>query len=254
MRYLIVFLIPLFIFAHEPPPSYTKLKHHEHKGVGYDTGYSSLDVHYTFAEFPTFCAFVNPRAHVFNDGRFAFNAGIGGRYKSPNQKWMVGGNAYYDFRSETIFSPQQLGGGLECFYSDLALRLSGYAPIGVVKKTENRRAQVALANLQGEVEKTFVRTENIHFLAAIGTYYLAKRSFQNKTFGKAWGSQLRLTTHFWNRVTLAVETTYDHIYNFTLQGTLSLKIPLGEATPSLPSPFYQSVIRNEIIPTQTTHL
>ncbi|MGE0198113.1 MAG: inverse autotransporter beta domain-containing protein [Simkaniaceae bacterium] len=251
MKYLIFILFPLLCFSHEFPTSYTKLKHREHKGIGYDTGYTSLDVHFTFTEFPDFCLFANPRGHVFNDGRFAFNLGLGARYKSPNQSWVLGGNAYYDYRSETIFSPQQLAGGLELFYQTLAFRFNGYAPIGVVKKTKGRKAQVALANLQGEVEKQFVETQNVDFFAALGVYYLTGRSFKNKTFGKAWGSDLRLTAQLWKRIECVFETTYDHIYNFTFQGLLSLKIPLGEGKPTLPSPFYRSVIRSEIIPTQT---
>ncbi|NGX51666.1 MAG: hypothetical protein K1060chlam2_01539 [Chlamydiae bacterium] len=248
MKWVILFLLPCLCFSHEVPSSYTKLKHREHSGVGYSQGYSSIDVQITFVELSTFSAFFNPRSHVFNDGRLAFNVGVGGRYQPPNKRWMVGGNGYYDYRSEKIFSPQQIGGGLELFYSDFAWRFNGYSPIGTRKKAEGKKRQVALSNVQGEVEKKFIESENFTFFAALGAYYLPGRSFKKRTYGKAWGSQLRLSTHFWKRIEVGFETTYDRIFTFTFQGYLSFKIPFGESSIAHSPNFYRPVIRNEIIP------
>ena len=250
------FLAPLFLFGGEILPSYSKFKHREYKGVGYDQGYTSIDVHLSTLNFPTCSLFFNPRGHVFNDGRLAFNAGLGFRYIVPGQEWMAGLNGYYDYRTSSTLSPQQLGGGAELFVSDIALRFNGYAPIGTVKKTEGSQAAVALANLQGEVEKVLLQTEEILFSGALGAYYLTGRAYANKTFGKVWGSDLRLTARLWHHLEVEFETTYDQIFHFTFQGMVALKIPIGGKKMAPPAPFdlYRSVIRREIIPLQKKHL
>lgn len=249
MKWLL-FFVPVICLAREVAPSYSKFKHREYKGVGYDQGYTSIDVHLTFAEFPGFAVFFNPRGHVFNDGRLAFNVGLGGRMIAANEKWMLGGNIYYDYRTSSTLSPQQFGGGAELFISDYVLRFNGYAPVGVVKQSEGSRAAVALANLQGEVEKELLRGDDHVFWGAIGAYYLTGRAYQDKVFGKAWGSEIRLTARLWQWVEVLFETTYDQVYNFTFQGMLSLKIPFGGKQKASCAPFdlFQSVKRREIIP------
>lgn len=253
---ILLFFIPFCCLWGEVTPSYSRFKHREYKGVGYDKGYTSIDVHLSFAEFPEWTAFFNPRGHVFNDGRLAFNVGVGGRFISSTQKWMGGLNIYYDYRTSSTLSPQQLGGGAELFISDYALRFNGYAPIGIVKQTKGSHAAVALANLQGEVEKRLLSGEHFDFYGAIGAYYLTGRAYQDKTFGKAWGSEIRLTAYLWKWVELLFETTYDQIYNFTFQGMIALKIPFGRPRQVAPSSFnlYQTVKRREIIPIDRKHL
>ncbi|MCB1109681.1 MAG: inverse autotransporter beta domain-containing protein [Chlamydiia bacterium] len=255
MKWLL-FLIPILGWSLEDTPSFSRFKHREYKGVGYDKGYTSIDVHLTFAEFPGFVTFFNPCGHVFNDGRLAFNIGLGGRVIAANEKWMGGINVYYDYRSSSTLSPQQLGGGAELFISDYALRFNGYAPIGTVKQTEGSRAAAALANLQGEVEKELLKGDHYVFWGAIGAYYLTGRAYQNHDFGKAWGSDIRLTALLWKWVEILFETTYDRIYHFTFQGMLALKIPFGGKPTKTQAPFdlYQPVKRREIIPLEKKHL
>ncbi len=233
---LLLLLIPIFSFA---DVSFTKLKHREHKGVGYDQGYSTIDLHLNI----TPLLFLNTRGHVFNNGEFALNLGLGGRVSAPSKKWTVGLNGYYDYRDSSVLSPSQLGGGFELFISDYVLRFNGYAPIGTVKKTEGSRAAVALANLQGEVEKVLLTGDVYQFSGAIGAYYLTGRAFKNRTFGKAWGSEIRLTAQLWKWVELLFETTYDQIFDFTFQGMVALTIPIGSRKEK-PS---RSVVRREII-------
>jgi len=253
---LIFLLFPLFAFSNNgSPTSYSFLKHREHQGVGYETGYTSVDVMANPIDFSHFYPFLNVRGHVFNDSRFASNLGLIGRYLSNHKNWVFGVNIFYDYRSAKIFSGQQLGGGAELFFSDLAFRFNGYLPVGVVKKKDETHLQVALANLKGEVEKTLIELKPFILKGAVGVYYLTGRSFNNKTFGKAWGSQLRLTALIYEWIEAGIETTYDHIFNFTFQGYLALKIPIGSTRLRLPEKsfllnLFQPIRRNEIIPMQ----
>ncbi|WP_320412047.1 inverse autotransporter beta domain-containing protein [Candidatus Neptunochlamydia vexilliferae] len=194
--------------------------------------------------------FLNTRGHVFNNGEFALNLGLGGRVTAPSKKWTVGLNGYYDYQSSSVLSPSQLGGGFELFISDYVLRFNGYAPIGTVKKTEGKRAAVALANLQGEVEKVLLTGEIHQFSGAIGAYYLTGRAFENRTFGKAWGSEIRASVQLWQWVELLFETTYDQIFDFTFQGIFALTIPIGSRKKKLSRP----IIRREIVPLEKKKL
>lgn len=257
MRCLLILLfLPLALFATQGlSPSYSFLKHREAKGIGYDQGYTSVDVMASPIDFPHFYPYLNVRGHVFNDGRFASNLGIALRYLSSKQDWIWGGNVFYDYRSAKIFSGQQLGAGLELFFGDIAMRVNGYLPIGVVKRKEAMRAQVALANIQGEIGTKLFSMQNFQLRGALGVYYLTGRAFNHQTFGKAWGSQLRLTGVIYKWVEAGVETTYDHIFNFTFQGYLALKIPLGNtrlhfADNAFMKNLFAPIRRNEIIPLQ----
>lgn len=257
MRWLIFLLfLPHLAFSHEGTvPSYSFLKHREHKGVGYDTGYTSVDLMANPIDFSQFYPFFNVRGHVFNDGRFAANLGLAGRYLSNQKDWILGINAFYDYRDTKLFAAQQLGAGAELFFRKNILRFNGYMPIGVVKRKEGSQTRIALANLQGEWEATIFDWDHFTLRGAIGVYYLAKRTFEGSTFGKAWGTQTKLTATIYQWIEAGIEGTYDHIFNFTFQGYLALKIPLGNTRLHLPKQsflpnLFDPIRRSEIIPLQ----
>lgn len=257
-RLIFLFLFPLLSFSQEGiPPSYSFLKHREHKGVGYDTGYTSVDLMVNLIDFSQFYPFLNARGHVFNNGRFAANLGVAGRYLSPRKDWILGINVFYDYRDTKLFAGQQLGAGAELFFRSTALRFNSYVPIGVVKRKEGSHIQVALTNLQGEVETSLLKWDSFILRGAVGVYYLAKRTFDDSTFGKTWGTQIKLTSILYEWIELGMETTYDYIFNFTFQGYVALKIPLGNSRLHFPNDsflpsLFQPIRRNEIIPIQKT--
>ena len=78
------------------------IKHREHNGVGYGTGYTSATAFIAPNWQRQFLPFVDLRAHVFNDGEFAFNGGLGTRYAFSGNN-IFGANLYYDFRSDEKF-------------------------------------------------------------------------------------------------------------------------------------------------------
>lgn len=251
LRYLALLLLTPFWALSDvgTPTSYSFLKHREHKGVGYDTGYTSIDVMASPIDFSFFYPFINIRGHVFNDGRFASNFGLAGRFILKENSGVFGANFFYDYRNSQIFSAQQMGAGLEFFKGDLAFRANGYMPIGILKGQDHSHSQVALANIDGEAEIGILQSKNFTLFSALGVYYLCGRSYNNKTFGKAWGSKLRITSTIYKWIEAGIDATYDHIFNFTFQGYLALKIPFGGKNSHLQD-LFQPIRRSEIIPLQ----
>ena len=92
-------------------PARVVVKHREHNGIGYDTGYTTAQIFAAPAWKNGMLPFLDLRGHAFNDGRFAANAGVGMRFNWSN--YTVGGNFYYDYREAKNIHPHQLAGGLE---------------------------------------------------------------------------------------------------------------------------------------------
>src|SRR5690348_10439786 len=59
-------------------PALLGLRHIENKGIGYKTGYTTLEG-FLAKDWDRFVPFIDARGHIFNDGKWAANAGIGFR-------------------------------------------------------------------------------------------------------------------------------------------------------------------------------
>ncbi len=129
--------------AEENPPHHTKSPRAEHisashtegKGLGYSKGYSSLDL---FLSQPfsnrTLVPFLDLRGHIFNDSKYAANAGLGFRILSKCKKQVWGINAMYDYLQTSQRPYNQVGGGLEVLGEKWDVRINTYIPVGGKKK------------------------------------------------------------------------------------------------------------------------
>ena len=105
------------------------IRHIESGGIGYDDGYTTLEAF--LASDPSqwrVTPFLDARGHVFNNGKWAANAGIGVRSLWGNRAYGI--NAYYDYRSTGRFHSNQTGIGLETLGELFDFRLNGYLPVG----------------------------------------------------------------------------------------------------------------------------
>lgn len=69
----------------------TSIRHIEGKGVGYTLGYTSFDLFLASSNpMRRWVPFFDGRAHVFNNGQPAVNAGVGARYLTSS--WVYGVN------------------------------------------------------------------------------------------------------------------------------------------------------------------
>src|SRR3984885_1692472 len=147
-------------------PERVEAKHIESKGIGYKEGYSTLEGFFTIPSTleKNWVPFLDIRAHVFNDGRPAVNAGIGLRHLAS---WVVGANLYYDYRKTSRFHYNQVGAGLEALGRIWNFRINGYFPVG---KKESKPYNFEFGGFKGnsliiENQKEFAMTRGIAELA-----------------------------------------------------------------------------------------
>ncbi len=240
MKKLLLLLVVSSFCIADQTASRLILKHREHNGVGYDTGYSTLQAFLAPSWKNGFMPFIDLRGHVFDDQKFATNAGVGLRYDFS--KYTFGGNFYIDYRNATHLNPFQLAGGLEFLSDTFDIRANGYgpftnasykAPLSFVEFMGNRaqfkqKAKAALPAIEAEIGSPIgQRCQKINLYAALGPYYLFKRTVSGVNLGNAIGGKGRLVTDYRSLINFAVDATYDKIFKWTVQGTAAISIPLG---------------------------
>jgi|JI9StandDraft_1071089.scaffolds.fasta_scaffold10828_5 hypothetical protein len=129
-------------------------RHIEAKGIGYKEGYTTLEGFFALANrWDDWTPFLDLRGHIFNNGRFALNAGIGARYLGDTR--ILGLNGYYDYRSTKRQDYNQVALGLESLGELWDFRINGYLPLG---KKESSKYDLEFYQFQGNTS------------AATGTY------------------------------------------------------------------------------------
>lgn len=236
------------LFAEQscPTPTLSQItfKHREKGGVGYDKGYTTAELFFLPAyDLPVY-PFIDLRGHVFNDGQFAGNGGLGARYETPSFPIAFGANAYYDFRESesTFFS--QVSFGVEALSDYLDLRMNGYIPFGkrdiascpefcgflcnnaVIQQTQ--QTDLALFELEfgSNIPQIFAPAD---LYLALGPYYLFKRETSLGPFGDAWGVRFRLIAEVLDSLAFGLDVTYDHIFDTKVQGLVALTFPFTPA-------------------------
>jgi len=229
--------------AYEPifgRPDPYHISHTEGKGLGYSVGYTSLDLFLSPSSKQTcWVPFADLSGHVFNDGNYASNLGLGFRWLDDcHQSWGISG--FYDTFQTSQRYYHQVGLGIEALSDTWDVRINGYLPIGR-KNTPiyafvyedlspsgfllNAKTQFAMKGVDAEFGYHF---SNLY--VGIGPYYYCgKTSATENVFDArnkyALGGRLRVRSTFFNFFTLDAETTYDSRFNWTGQATLGVNIP-----------------------------
>ncbi len=98
-------------------------------GIGYTHGYTTIDGFFSMRHcHEGWSPFLDLRGHIFNNNRYAANAGIGFRYLT--ETIALGMNSYYDYRNTHEFHYNQWGLGLEAIGSFWSFNVNGYLPVG----------------------------------------------------------------------------------------------------------------------------
>lgn len=226
-------------------PHRIDIKHIEAKGIGYNQGYTSLDGFFT-SMWNNFVPFLDLRAHVFNNGRWAANAGLGTRYIFDPCQWMVGGNVYYDYRSTKHGHYHQIGAGAEAFYDRFEAHLNGYLPVG--QKRRMTKKHIESVSFKGFSGNYILQNEHYDnsfegamkgFNGEVGAHIAGDRKCYDLYFGvgpyyydvssgkHAWGGKARLKAEVTKYLFLEVSDSYDRIFHNRLQGTVNVSIPFG---------------------------
>lgn len=227
----------------DPGPAWWyELRHREARGLGYEEGYTTGAVFLTPRWDNPFQPFVDIRLHVFNDGKWDTNAGVGFRHLTDFHDVIYGFNAYFDYRDtaplDAIF---QLGAGFELFSRYIDFRLNGYALVGNSKGSESpefssfcgntalgeQKLSAGLPHINAEFGFPFRKLGPIALYFAIGPYYLFERCVEGITLGQAWGGQARLELDLYDSIFVGGNLTYDEIFDVRAQIYFGFSLPLG---------------------------
>ncbi len=247
-----------------------EIRNREAAGVGYSTGYSSLDYFLMTEHSVEFL--LDARGHIFNNGQGAGNVGLGFRCPVNDEKYLVGANAFYDIRQSKGLLANQVGAGFEWLGKYVDFRTNGYIPVGKQKHLDTkefksfsgtsvfikRKLKAALPCIDAEVGTPLPNP----FYFAIGGYYLFKQSESSLAVGNAFGARARAEVDIGRYVTLGFAITYDHIFKTRPQGYISINIPFEKKkcrrdrdddlchTSETRNLRRVPIMRNEIIPIQ----
>lgn len=264
------------------------LRHTEGSGLGYAIGYTSLDLFLSQSfDNQSLLPFLDLRGHVFNNGKFAGNAGLGFRYFSPCFEQIWGVNVTYDYLQHLQHYPRQsyhqVGGGLEIIGERWDFHLNAYVPVGDKKTNIYRfnyglfedlrredlspfnlglkaREQLALNGIDTLFGYRFVGVCNTDLHISAGPYYYwghtekTTNAFTRKN-ESSWGGRLMLDILFKKYISVAGVVTYDSIFKWRSQGMISLNIPFDifqnccseYASCTVKDRLYDRIKRNEII-------
>lgn len=273
---------------HGPAPEHIGLSHTEGNGLGYSKGYTSLEL---FLSQPLcqnqIIPFVDLRGHIFNDGKYATNSGIGLRWLNECAAQVLGVNFFYDSLKTSHRPYHQVSFGLEALNETWDFHLNGYFPVGH-KKTHLfafnydltssgfilvGKEQLAMRGVDFEADYHFCTSEYFDLYVGGGPYYYWGRSAQTENVFRhshkhAFGGRLRAYASFMSCLSLEAVTSYDHRFKWTGQVTFAINLPfelplniwgLGrecagyEGSCCLKEKLYQPVLRNEIIVVDRIH-
>ena len=256
-----------------PRPMRVTARHMEAKGIGYNQGYSTLEGFFAPAEpwNDAWVPFLDLRGHVFNNGRWAANGGLGMRYIATSRVW--GANVYYDYRKTNRQHYNQVSFGLESLGKIWDFRVNGYIPVGTTASSHyhrrfdkfkgnymyvSRKREFALKGANAEIGAHVDSIENAPFYFAAGPYFLTGYDHT------AWGGEFRAAVDLFKYVRLEGSTSYDNIFKWIGQGQISLNFSFGgkrrvktkngnscSTALALSKRAVQRVDRHEIIPVDT---
>lgn len=241
------------------------------KGIGYNTGYTTLEGFFATPNYiqENWLPFLDLRGHIFDNGKFAANAGLGLRYLTQSRIW--GLNTYYDYRNTNNQHYNQISAGFETLGKIWDFRINGYLPVGKkeISVFSNSFAgfkghymllhsykKFALKGFNAEAGAHIDHFKKAPLYFAAGPYYLT--GVDQTT----WGGQLRATVDLFKQYfRLEANTSYDHLFKWIGQAQASINIPFGRKERiirkgnqscsdriTLSTRAVQRVDRNEIIP------
>ncbi len=225
--------------SHYPTPKRIALGHSEGKGIGFDYGYTFLDVEFApYYQKGHVLPIVDVNAAYFDDSTWEANAGLIARYIPKELALLPGLNAFYSWRQGRIANYQMLTVGLELLGAVWDFRANGYIPLGQDKHLRRNRSkypggfrseiidgEFALRGFNAEVGVQFYQVNNFFFYAAAGPYYLS-----GPFHTRSWGVEGRFQSQYNDYVTLNLSISDDRIFGTIFRAELVLSLPLYNFT------------------------
>ena len=216
--------------------SRVSVRHIENKGIGYNTGYTTVEGFFAApADLWSVMPFLDLRGHIFNDGHWAANGGVGLRSLLSDR--IYGAYVYYDYRDTQRKNYNQVSFGVETLGTFWDLRMNGYVVVGS-RKTRNyqtqfsefagnnifltQKFQYALSGGNAEAGFYPLKMRNVTLYTGFGPYYL-----KGPDGDALWGGQVRTKAMWKNYMGAEISYSYDHTFKNIVQGQLFLSYPLG---------------------------
>lgn len=241
------------------------VRHIEGKGLGYPTGYTTLEGFFApEMRCQPLLPFLDLRGHLFDNGKYAANAGLG--LRGILGKRVYGINAYYDYRQSHRHQYQQVAIGAETLGKRWDARINGYCPVGSKNSgfygngfggfvgnflLASQKIEFAMRGADAEAGVHFGKMKNFDFYAAAGPYYFSGERGKN-----AWGGKARIAGNYRECLGLELSNSYDGVFGEIFQGQLSLTYRFGSNSSKkrdcctaqmLSERIVQPVARDEII-------
>lgn len=219
-----------------PDPVRFGVRHIEAKGLGYKKGYTTLEIFLSqdVSDRDT-VPFIDVRGHVFNDGKFAANAGFGFRHLI--ETGIFGANFYYDYRKTKHRNYNQFGTGLEYLRERFEARLNGYFPFGKMGSRffdlsfdsfqghnmfVKRKQEVAMTGVDGEIGYHMNKQSSPwDIYGAVGPYYFVR------DHKHAFGGEARLLGRYNNWFFWEATYSYDNLFKNIVQGEVGFNWNFG---------------------------
>jgi len=242
-------------------PSDFQVAHLEGSGIGFNRGYTSAEALLASSSKDCFVPFLDLRAHVFNNGKFASNLGVGARYGVG--QWTLGGNIYWDYREDGVLYANQLGLGFEALWKHFDFRLNGYVATGEKKSGGQRtfsrfeghhallhsQTHGALSHIGASFGVPWNPSKNTQFYLELVPYYLFDRTVAFRRCGGVFGGQGALKAEFFDCLRLSCTGSYDATYRWRVNGAVSLNFKLfNKGNKKRHCRLGHGIMRDEIIP------
>lgn len=213
------------------------VRHIEGGGIGYNQGYTTFDLFLApRSSWHLLMPFLDLRGHLFDNGKWAANAGTGIRGILRGRTY--GLNVFYDYRDTKKIHYNQLGIGLETLGKVCDFRINGYFPFGkkITSPYEMRfdqfsgaemiisqKHQFAMKGGDAEIGFHFGKSRLFDFYAAAGPYY-----YIGEISDHIWGGKGRINGVFKDCITLEISDSYDPKFKNNFQTQLSFSFSFGK--------------------------
>ena len=218
-------------------PSSVYVSHISGRGIGYHHAYTTLGLFYTpeYLLDYNYMPFLDARAHLFDNDRWAANIGLGMRTFAPCWNKIFGFNVFYDFRQDHR-SFNQVGLGVEMLGCAFDFRANGYIPAGRQKQcykcveypfwdgycATHKECQNELGGFDAEVGKAlqWCCCSNWDFYVAAGGYYFNSRRHQSIRGGK-----VRFDISYLDLLDFGVRVFFDNKNHAMVQSIVTFSLP-----------------------------
>ncbi len=249
-------------------------RYHFTQGIGYEKGYTTLDLFALQELRYSLFGLANARAHFLNQGETAFNGGLGLRYApNTNQRYIFGANLFYDYRKVSQKGINQVSFGLEALADQFDVRFElcsalnkqlfflgspTFCRFSGHQGVLTQEVETPLSFCMAEVAYRFSLTKfqwcfpKLCGVSAISPYYLFKSEQKGVHFGGAPGVKGRIKLCFSDLFYAEAIFTHDKIYKTLAQGVVGISFPFGKRSHSCPIDcrLLRSIEKQEIIPVQ----